>query len=73
MNDPLESLVFGPNLTQNGFNSRPVSREFTKASKSTRRGNLNIINSIASRKERAMTAGAGHNKRHAVSRSLARA
>ena len=74
MNDPLESLVFGPSTTKNGFNSRPVSREFMKASKSTRRGNLNIINSIASRKERAMTAGAGHNKgRGAYSRSLARA
>ena len=73
MNDPLESLVFGPGTTQHGFNSRPVSREFGKASRSTRRGNLNIINSIASRKERAMTAGAGHNKRHGVSRSLARA
>ena len=75
MNDPLESLVFANN-TQNGFNSRPVSREFVtgKASKSTRRGNKNIINSIASRKDRAMTAGAGHNKRHgAYSRQLARA
>ena len=64
MNDPLESLVFGQNTTQQGSNSRPVSRDYTKASKSTRRGNMNIINSMAARKERAMTAGAGHNKRN---------
>lgn len=70
MQEPIESLVFGSN-TNIHSGTRPISHELKKPSKSSRKGNMNIINNFASKKERAMTAG--HNKRHGgYSRGLAK-